>query len=87
MPVGNHIPACKQCTNAWRVLTWDGRVASQFAWSDPADTRKPEALLIADGVRLTDGKADPAQLLRSDDLIALIGDSLGNSPSQSGSGE
>ncbi|WP_328531035.1 DUF262 domain-containing protein [Nocardioides sp. NBC_00368] len=71
-PVGNHIAACTHCANAWRVLTWDGRIAPYFAWVDPSDTRDPQAMLLADGVRLFDGKADPAQLLRSDQLASLI---------------
>lgn len=71
-PLGNHIVTCKQCTRPWRVLTWDGRVADNFTWSDPEDHRDPRLLLEADGVRIIDGKADPDQLLRSGALLDLI---------------
>lgn len=77
-PLGNHITTCPHCANAWRVLTWDGRIAPQFTWSDPADTRDPQDLLLADGVRLVDGKADPAQMLRSDELAGLVEESTGD---------
>lgn len=73
-PLGNHIVTCKQCTRPWRVLTWDGRIADNFTWSDPEDERDPRQLLEADGVRVVDGKADPDQLLRSEDLLSLIAD-------------
>ncbi|WP_081795283.1 GmrSD restriction endonuclease domain-containing protein [Nocardioides sp. URHA0020] len=71
-PLGNHIVSCKQCTRPWRVLTWDGRVADNFTWSDPDDHRDPTQLLKADGVRVVGGKADPTQLLGSESLLALI---------------
>lgn len=86
-PVGNHITNCRACSNPWRVLTWDDKVAEQFSWSDPEDGRDPRDLLLADGVRFVDGKALDTQMLRSDDLIALVGDSEGNVPGQAGSGE
>ncbi|WP_082533962.1 DUF262 domain-containing protein [Marmoricola sp. Leaf446] len=70
-PLGNHITTCPHCANAWRVLTWDGRTAPHFTWTDPEDKRDPQALLLADGVRLIDGKADPAQMLRSDQLAGF----------------
>jgi alkylated DNA nucleotide flippase Atl1 len=79
-PVGTHITNCPHCANPWRVLTWDGRIADQFAWSDPNDNRDPRDLLLADGVRLVDGKADPEQLLRSDALIAFVSDSTVDPP-------
>ncbi|QGN57678.1 DUF262 domain-containing protein [Nostocoides sp. HKS02] len=71
-PLGGHIAKCLQCTHAWRVLTSDGRVAPGFAWSDESDHRDPEALLRQEGVRLTNGVADPEQRLDSEALTALI---------------
>lgn len=71
-PLGNHIRGCSQCVNAHRVLTGEGAVASGFAWSDPAETRSPQDLLLHEGVRLIDGRADPAQKLVSDDLADLL---------------
>jgi alkylated DNA nucleotide flippase Atl1 len=79
-PVGNHITSCNHCANPWRVLTSEGRIAEQFTWSDPNDKRKPRDLLLADGVRLVDGKADPEQVLQSDALIALISDATTDVP-------
>lgn len=73
-PLGNHITACPHCANAWRVLTSDGRIATQFTWSDPEDKRDPRDLLQGDGVRLVDGNADPDQMLRSEQLAALAGE-------------
>lgn len=71
-PLGNHIVNCRQCAKPWRVLTWDGRIAENFTWTDPNDERDPRALLQRDGVRLVDGKADLDQLIQSDALVALV---------------
>jgi alkylated DNA nucleotide flippase Atl1 len=71
-PLGGHIARCRQCANAWRVLTSDGRVASGFAWTDAADDRSPEELLRVEGVLLPDGSADPSRKLDSDALTALL---------------
>lgn len=70
-PVGNHIASCNQCARPWRVLTSDGRVAESFTWTDPEDRRDPAQLLEADGVSMIGGRADPSQMLTSDDLLAL----------------
>lgn len=70
-PVGNHITSCQQCARPWRVLTSDGRLSKDFDWSDPDDDRDPGRLLMDDGVRLVDGRADPSQFLGSDELTAL----------------
>jgi hypothetical protein len=56
------------------VLTWDGRVAENWAWSDPSDARLPADLLAEEGVHLVDGVADATQRLDSDALTALIED-------------
>jgi hypothetical protein len=59
------------CANGYRVLTWDGRIADGFAWTDPADDRRPAEVLRGEGVRFIDGKADPDQRLPAEDLLAL----------------
>ena len=70
--IGNHIPTCQQCANPHRVLRSGGTVSSDFAWSDPDDTRDPMDLLMGEGVSFTDSKADPTRELSADDLAALI---------------
>ena len=39
-----------------------------FAWSDPTDDRKPEDLLRAEGVEVTDGVVSPGHRLTTDEL-------------------
>ncbi len=70
-PVGQHITNCTVCEHAWRVLDSQGRVAAGFSWSDPGQTDDPADLLQAEGLRLRDGRADPQQRLRRDELAAL----------------
>lgn len=69
--VGAHIANCAQCTNPYRVLTWDGKVSPSFRWREMDDHRDPLALLRAEGINFIDGKADPERMLVSDDLVAL----------------
>lgn len=68
VPVGSHLASCGQCSNAWRVLTAKGTISSGFRWSNPTRTENPADLLIRDGVRMTDGVADPAQRLSRAEL-------------------
>ena len=70
-PLGAHVAACEQCTNAHRILNGDGTVAPNFRWSDPDDDRDPMEMLRAEGA-LVNGKPDPALELSSDDLQVLI---------------
>lgn len=70
-PLGRHVAACRQCTNAHRILTSEGTVATNFAWHDPRDTRNPREMLQAEGA-LLDGQPDPARELTSDELQVLI---------------
>lgn len=72
--IANHVANCPTCTSPYRVLTWDGRIASGFAWSDPNDDRDPMVVLEAEGLRFDDGQADPQQKLTADDLLALVED-------------
>lgn len=70
-PLGKHVATCKQCSNAHRVLTSEGRVAEAFAWLDPEDNRNPGQVLRAEGIPFADGIADPDKRVASDDLGAL----------------
>lgn len=70
--VANHVSKCQVCTAPYRVLTWDGRVADGFTWSDPNDDRNPKDVLEAEGVIFKGGVADPEQKLVSEDLLALV---------------
>lgn len=72
--IANHVSKCPVCVHPYRVLTWDGRIAEGFAWSDPNDTRDANDVLEAEGVRFIDGLADPEQKLCTEDLLALTED-------------
>jgi alkylated DNA nucleotide flippase Atl1 len=72
--VGNHVSRHTTIPTAYRVLTWDGRVADNFAWHDPNDRRVPLEVLAAEGINFdSSGKASQEQRLSTDDLQALIG--------------
>jgi alkylated DNA nucleotide flippase Atl1 len=72
--VGNHIASNPSWSKAYRVLTIDGRISEGFRWSDPADTRTPIDVLIAEGVPFDDtGRALPEARLSADDLQMLLG--------------
>lgn len=73
-PVGTHISACTECSNAHRVLSADGRVNPGFRWADPADQRLPEGVLRDEGVSFVNGAADPAKRLSAEELAALLPD-------------
>ena len=70
--LGVHMASCTQCTNAHRVLTWEGKLSPQFRWADPTDMRDPIELLRSEGIAITDGKADPDRILIADDLVVLL---------------
>lgn len=72
--IANHVSKCSLCAHPYRVLTWDGRVAEGFAWTDPADKRDPKDVLESEGVRFIEGRADPDQKLETEDLLALVED-------------
>ncbi|UVI34736.1 DUF262 domain-containing protein [Brevibacterium spongiae] len=71
-PMANHLATCPKCFKPYRVLTFDGRVAANFRWSDPSDKRDPIELLRLDGVEVVDGHADPEQKLGSEELLELL---------------
>lgn len=65
--VNNDVP------NAHRVLTVDGKVADDFAWSDPEKTGDPRALLEAEGVPFDDeGRALQERRFAAADLRELV---------------
>lgn len=70
--VANHVSKCTTCVRAYRVLTWDGRIADGFAWGDPDDRRDPKVVLETEGVSFTGGVADPDAKLVTEDLLALV---------------
>jgi uncharacterized protein with ParB-like and HNH nuclease domain len=72
--IANHVSKCPRCAHPYRVLTWDGRIADGFAWTDPTDKRKPKDVLESEGVRFISGLADPDQKLLAEDLLALVED-------------
>jgi alkylated DNA nucleotide flippase Atl1 len=69
--VGQHIAACADCVNAWRVLGADGHPRPNFAWSDPNETRSCRQVLEDEGVGFTGtGAADPARRVTGSELAA-----------------
>lgn len=70
--VANHVSKCTNCVRAYRVLTWDGRIAEGFAWGDSADPRDPKLVLEREGVSFDGGVADPDAKLVTEDLSALV---------------
>lgn len=73
--LARHLMTCPDCENAYRVLTWDGRVANDFRWNDGVDHREPADLLSSEGVQFSDGHADAEQQLMAEDLLELVGES------------
>lgn len=69
--LGQHLAACSQCANAWRVLGAEGRPRNGFTWSDPRRTDRQEDVLASEGVRFNDARADDAQRLRAANLAEL----------------
>lgn len=73
-PLGRHIVECVHCLRGYRVLQRDGRVHSNFRWTDPTRNDDPIEMLKSDDVRLVDGQADESQRLATDDLRSLLDD-------------
>jgi alkylated DNA nucleotide flippase Atl1 len=76
-PLGLHISKCPECLNAHRVLGSDGRVRPNFAWSDPTDGRKPEDLLRAEGVQVSDGVVSAEYRITTDEVERIAADGAG----------
>lgn len=73
--IARHLSTCRTCEHAYRVLTWDGRIANDFRWTDGEDRRDPADVLRSEGVNLADGRADVEQQLTTEDLLDLVGES------------
>jgi alkylated DNA nucleotide flippase Atl1 len=71
-PLGQHIQHCPACPNAQRVLGADGKPRPGFSWGDPKETRSQQDWLEAEGVRFSDGAADPTRHLDAAALAALV---------------
>jgi alkylated DNA nucleotide flippase Atl1 len=71
-PLGQHIQHCAACPNAQRVLGADGKPRPGFSWGDPTETRSQQDWLEAEGVRFSDGAADPTRHLNAAALSALV---------------
>ncbi|MDX2375190.1 DUF262 domain-containing protein [Microbacterium sp. LRZ72] len=71
-PMANHLASCTDCSHAYRVLTYNGTIADNFRWIDPGNDRDPVAALQADGIRFSDGRADPEQRLDAEELLELV---------------
>lgn len=71
-PLGQHIQHCSACPNAQRVLGADGKPRPGVSWTDPKETRGQQELLEAEGVRFSNGAADPSRRLDAGALAALV---------------
>ncbi len=71
-PLGQHIQHCPACPNPQRVLGADGTPRPGVSWTDPNETRGQQELLEAEGVRFSNGAADPSRHLDATALAALI---------------
>jgi alkylated DNA nucleotide flippase Atl1 len=71
--IGSHARPVATCLanwpipNAQRILTVDGKVAEEFEFRD-GRTDDPVELLESEGIRFTNGHADPSQRWRPPDL-------------------
>jgi alkylated DNA nucleotide flippase Atl1 len=72
VPVGVHVAGLPPGTNAYRVLTADGSVSTNFDWGDPEDDRDVEQVLAAEGIEFADGRAAADRRLTASELAALI---------------
>ncbi|WP_309484254.1 MGMT family protein [Streptomyces himalayensis] len=72
VPVGTHLAACGQCSNAWRVLTSVGRVSAGFQWTNSTRTDTPLEVLAAEGVRFDGEAAVPEACLPLEALRGLL---------------
>jgi alkylated DNA nucleotide flippase Atl1 len=71
-PLGQHIQHCPACPNVQRVLGADGKPRPGLSWYDPNETRSQQEWLEAEGVRFSNGAADPGRHLDARALAALI---------------
>jgi alkylated DNA nucleotide flippase Atl1 len=71
-PLGQHIQHCPSCPNVQRVLGVDGKPRPGLSWHDPNETRSQQEWLEAEGVRFSNGAADPGRHLDAAALAALV---------------
>ena len=72
-PTANHVATDPSLKHAYRVLSGDGSVSSNFHWSDVTDTRDPTEVLIGEGIEFDEhGHANQAQRLGPADFEALL---------------
>lgn len=72
--LSTHLRNHLSCINAYRVLTWDGRIAEGFRWSDPNEDRDVVDVLTAEGIEFVDSQASRSTQLQPEDLRALLDD-------------
>lgn len=70
-PLGRHLSTCRECENAWRVLSADSSPSPHFRWEDGREETVTD-VLRREGVRFADGAADPAQRLSAEELKVLL---------------
>jgi hypothetical protein len=71
-PLGQHIQHCPECPNVQRVLGADGKPRPGLSWYDPNEIRSQQEWLEAEGVRFSNGAADPGRHLDARALAALV---------------
>ena len=73
MPVGQHVAQMPAEANAYRVLSADGSVREEFAWTDPGDTRDVREVLAAEGIEFDEAqRASDAQRMPAEELAGLV---------------
>ena len=72
-PLGQHIQRCPECPNFQRVLGADGKPRPGFSLVDPNENRSQQDLLESEGVRFSNGAADPRRHLDTAALAAFVG--------------
>lgn len=73
VPLGQRL-ASHPSPYAYRVLKFDGAIATNFKWTDPDRTDDPMEVLKSEGVSFdNEGRADPRQRLEAAELALLAG--------------
>ena len=73
VPLGQRL-ASRPSPYAYRVLKFDGAIATNFKWTDPERIDDPMEVLMSEGVRFDgEGHADPRQRVEAAELALLAG--------------